>query len=201
MIQVRPATPSDQEALGRYGAALMRQHHDADARRFIEVEHPENGYGRFLVSQIAKPECLVIVAEDDERVIGYVYADVEGTSWMDLRGPAGVIHDIYVDDAARHRGAGRALMRVAIDWIWSHGRRQIVLLTKTKNEHAQHLFAAMGFRSTMIEMTLDRYETVPPPVKPPGASSVSRGSSAPGSASGGARRSGSGAGDTGGEPT
>jgi GNAT superfamily N-acetyltransferase len=168
VIQVRPATPSDLEALGRYGAALMRQHHAADARRFISVEHPEMGYGRFLVSQIAKPESLVIVAEDEGRVIGYVYADVEGTSWMDLRGPAGVIHDIYVDDAERHRGAGRALMRVAIDWIWSRGRTQIVLLTKTKNEHAQHLFAAVGFRPTMIEMTLDRYETVPRPLRPPG---------------------------------
>jgi ribosomal protein S18 acetylase RimI-like enzyme len=162
----------------------MRQHHDADARRFIEVEHPETGYGRFLVSRIANPESLVIVAEDDERVIGYVYADVEGTSWMDLRGPAGVIHDIYVDDAARHRGAGRALMRVAIDWIWSRGRRQIVLLTKTKNEHAQHLFAAMGFRPTMIEMTLDRYETVPPPVKPPGTSAASGAGSGSGGAGG-----------------
>jgi ribosomal protein S18 acetylase RimI-like enzyme len=168
VIQVRPATPSDLEALGRYGAALMRQHHAADARRFISVENPEMGYGRFLVSQITKPESLVIVAEDEGRVIGYVYADVEGTSWMDLRGPAGVIHDIYVDDAERHRGAGRALMRVAIDWIWARGRTQIVLLTKTKNEHAQHLFAAVGFRPTMIEMTLDRYETVPGPLKPPG---------------------------------
>jgi ribosomal protein S18 acetylase RimI-like enzyme len=169
VLRVRPATASDQEALGRYGAALMRQHHAADPRRFIDVEHPEAGYGRFLVSQIQNPESLVIVAEDDGRVIGYVYADVEGTSWMELRGPSGVIHDIYVDETTRHRGAGRALMRTAIEWIWSRGRTQIVLLTKTKNEHAQHLFAAVGFRPTMIEMTLDRYETVPPPLKPPGA--------------------------------
>lgn len=169
MLKVRPATASDQETLGRYGAALMRQHHGADPRRFIEVEHPEAGYGRFLVSQTRSPESLVIVAEDDGRVIGYLYAEVAGTSWMELRGPAGVIHDIYVDEATRHQGAGRALMRAAIDWIWSRGRTQIVLLTKTKNEHAQHLFAAMGFRPTMIEMTLDRYETVPPPMKPPGS--------------------------------
>jgi hypothetical protein len=31
-----------------------------------------------------------------------------------------------------------------------------VLLTKTGNEHAQALFRTLGFRSTMIEMTLDR---------------------------------------------
>jgi len=155
MVTIRPAKRSDLEALGRYGAALMRQHHAADPERFIQTEHPEQGYGRFLVSQISNPESLVMVAENEGQVVGYVYADVEGTSWMDLRGPAGVIHDIYVDESARQRGAGRALMRAAIDWVRAHGRNQIVLLTKTKNEHAQALFSAMGFRPSMIEMTLD----------------------------------------------
>lgn len=153
---VRPATPSDQDALGRLGAALMRQHHAADARRFIAVEHPEAGYGRFLVSRLADHENVVLVAEDAGGIVGYVYADVEGTSWKDLRGPCGFVHDLYVDETARRRGAGRALMRAAIDWIRSQGRTQVVLLTKTRNEHAQRLFAALGFRPTMLEMTLDQ---------------------------------------------
>ena len=155
MITIRPAQPADQEALGRYGAALVRQHHAADARRFIYVDDPAPGYGRFLVSQIRNPESLVLVAENEGRVVGYVFAGVEGTDWMDLRGPSGVVHDVYVDEAARHLGAGRQLLRAAIEWVRSKGRTQIVLLTKTKNEHAQHLFAALGFRPTMIEMTLD----------------------------------------------
>jgi len=155
MVTIRSARRDDAEPLGRYGAALMRQHHAADPKRFIQTDQPEQGYGRFLVSQINNPESLVMVAEDQGSVIGYVYADVEGTSWMDLRGPAGVIHDIYVDESARRQGAGRALMSAAIDWVRAHGRNQIVLLTKTKNEHAQALFKAMGFRPSMIEMTLD----------------------------------------------
>jgi ribosomal protein S18 acetylase RimI-like enzyme len=157
-ISTRLATAADQEALGRYGAGLVRQHYESDPKRFIHVEHPEAGYGRFLVSQIGKDDSLVVVAEDEGRVVGYVFADVESTNWMELRGPAGVVHDIYVDATARGRGAGRALMRAAIDWIWSRGRHQVVLLTKTRNEHAQRLFAAIGFRPTMIEMTLDREE-------------------------------------------
>ena len=156
MISVRPATVFDQEALGRYGAALMRQHHAADPKRFLRADHPEAGYGRFLVSQISNPSSRVMVAENAGKVVGYVYADVESTNWMELRGPCGVIQDIYVDDTARHLGAGRALMRAAIDWIRSKGRGQVVLLTKTGNEHAQHLFSALGFRPTMIEMTLDQ---------------------------------------------
>src|SRR5437867_12487155 len=114
MITIRPATASDQEQLGRFGGALMRQHHDADARRFIQVEHPEVGYGRFLVSRLSDPSSLVMVAQHDGTVVGYIYADVESTSWMDLRGPCGVVHDVYVGQAAPRLGAGRALMDAAI---------------------------------------------------------------------------------------
>jgi len=156
MITIRPATASDQEPLGRFGGALMRQHHAADPRRFIQVEHPEAGYGRFLVSRISEPSSLVMVAERSGAVIGYVFADVESTNWMELRGPCGVVQDIYVDEAARHQGAGRKLMSAAIDWIRSKGRSQVVLLTKDRNEHAQHLFTSLGFRPTMVEMTLDQ---------------------------------------------
>ena len=155
MITIRPATSADQEDLGRFGGALMRQHHDADPRRFIQVERPEAGYGRFLVSELSNPNSVVMVAERAGAVIGYVFAAVESTSWMELRGPCGIVHDVYVDEAGRRLGAGRALMDAAIEWIRSKGRSQVVLLTKTRNERAQLLFTALGFRPTMVEMTMD----------------------------------------------
>ncbi len=156
MVTIRPATASDQEPLGRFGGALMRQHHAADPKRFIQVDHPEAGYGRFLVSQISNANSLVMVAEHSGAVVGYVFADVEPTNWMELRGSCGVVQDIYVDESARRLGAGRELMAAAIAWIRSKGRSQVVLLTKTKNEHAQQLFTKLGFRPTMMEMTLDQ---------------------------------------------
>ena len=156
MVTIRPATSSDQEPLGRFGGALMRQHHAADPERFIHLENPEDGYGRFLVSQLPNPNSVVLVAEHGATVVGYVFADVEPTNWMELRGPCGVVHDIYVDQAARRLGAGRALLSAAIAWIRSKGRKQVVLLTKSKNENAQRLFTTLGFRPTMVEMTLDQ---------------------------------------------
>jgi ribosomal protein S18 acetylase RimI-like enzyme len=78
-------------------------------------------------------------------VVGYLFADIEGTSRMDLRGPCGFVHDVYVDESARRRGAGRELMRAALALFRTKGRSQVVLWTKTRNEHAQRLFAALGF--------------------------------------------------------
>jgi len=155
MVTIRPARPSDRDALGRYGAALMRQHHAADPRRFLLTENPESGYGRFLVSQVDDADVCVRVAEEAGVVVGYVFASIEPLSWRDLRGPCGFVHDVYVDGGARRRGAGRALLEAAIEWIRSRGQTQVVLWSKSGNATAQRLFAANGFRPTMVEMTLD----------------------------------------------
>jgi ribosomal protein S18 acetylase RimI-like enzyme len=155
-INIRPAAKSDEAALGPLGAALMRQHHASDPRRFILTDRPEAGYGRFLVSQLTDPNCLVLVAEQSNEVVGYVFADIEPTSWRDLRGPCGFIHDVYVHEGARRQGTGRALVRAAIAWVHSRGMSQVVLWSKSGNEGAQRLFAKLGFRDTMIEMTRDR---------------------------------------------
>ena len=105
MITLRPAVESDNSALGPMGAALMRQHHTADPRRFLLTDNPEAGYGRFLVSQLVDADTLVRVAEDAGVVVGYVFASIEGTSWRDLRGPCGFIHDVYVIEGVRQKGA------------------------------------------------------------------------------------------------
>jgi len=155
-IEIRPAAKADEPALGPMGAALMRQHHAADPRRFILTERPEAGYGRFLAARTDDPDSLVLVAVDAGEVVGYVLADIEPTSWRDLRGPCGFIHDVFVLEHARRRGAGLELVRAAIAWVQSKGMSQTVLWSKSGNEGAQRLFARLGFRDTMIEMTLDR---------------------------------------------
>src|SRR2546426_2856615 len=151
MNSIRPASKSDLVALGRFGAALMRQHHASDPRRFILTDRPEDGYGRFLVSQLATPDSLVLVAERENEIVGYVFAGIEPTAWRDLRGPCGFIHDVYVHERARRQGTGRMLVRAAVAWVRSKGQSQVVLWSKSGNDAAQRLFAHLGFRDTMIE--------------------------------------------------
>jgi len=133
----------------------MRQHHDSDPRRFLLTENPEAGYGRFLVSQLGDADSTVLVADREGTVVGYVYAGLEPLSWRELRGPSGFVHDVYVDESARGQGIGRRLVRAAIEWLHGRGMRQVVLWSKTRNASAQQLFASLGFRNTMVEMTLD----------------------------------------------
>jgi ribosomal protein S18 acetylase RimI-like enzyme len=153
---VRPAKKADLPALGRLGALLMHTHYAFDRQRFLAPgDDPEEGYAWFLETQLREPDAVVLVDERDGEIVGYVYASLEPMSWKELRGPAGFIHDIVVDERARGGGAARALLAAAIAWLREHGSPRIILWTASQNTRAQQIFEVAGFRKTMIEMTLE----------------------------------------------
>ena len=153
-MQIRPATPADVPALGRLGAHLMRVHHDFDPQRFLSPgSNPEEGYAWFLGRQLEEPDSVVLVAEHEEQIVGYVYAGIEPLSWRELRDEAGFVHDIVVAPGSTRQGAGKLLLAAALDWLRGRGAARAMLWTAQQNESAQRLFEGAGFRRTMIEMT------------------------------------------------
>ena len=153
---IRRATRADVPALGRLGALLLRAHYDFDPLRFMAPgDQTEEGYGWFLGTQLRDPESVVLVADRGGAVVGYVYAGLEPQSWKELREACGFIHDVAVEDPARRAGVATALVRAAVDWLRERGAPRVVLWTAERNAAAQQLFARLGFRRTMTEMTLE----------------------------------------------
>jgi ribosomal protein S18 acetylase RimI-like enzyme len=153
---IRRATPADLPGIGRLGALLGEEHYDFDPQRFLPARPgtPE-GYASFISTQLEDPDKAVLVADDKGDVVGYAYAAVEGYDYMALRGPAGVLHDVIVDPKHRGCGVGRLLVDAMLAFLSSRGVPRVVLSTAERNEAAQQLFSSLGFRRTMIEMTLE----------------------------------------------
>ncbi|MDC3956153.1 GNAT family N-acetyltransferase [Polyangium jinanense] len=159
-VLVRPAKPEDVVALGRMGTALVQYHHSLDPLRFCLVSD-ERGYGAFLASEMRRQGSIVLVAEargEDGagRVVGYAWGRLEGRDWALLLDAYGALHDLYVEPEGRRLGAGRALCEGMIQRLSELGAPRVVLSTASKNEAAQRLFASLGFRATMTEMTRER---------------------------------------------
>jgi GNAT superfamily N-acetyltransferase len=98
---------------------------------------------------------VIFVAEQQGEVVGYVYAGLEPISWKELRDACGFIHDVVVDERARRGGTATALIEAAVVWLRERGAPRVMLWTAEKNAGAQQLFARLGFRRTMIEMTTE----------------------------------------------
>lgn len=153
---VRRATPADLQRIGSLGALLVKEHYDFDPQRFLAARPgTAEGYASFMRTQLEDADAAVLVADDNGDVIGYAFATIEGYDYMALRGPAGVLHDVIVDTEHRGQGVGRLLLNAAVEFFRSHGAPRVVLSTAARNEAAQRLFASIGFRQTMIEMTLE----------------------------------------------
>lgn len=153
---IRKALPTDAPALGRLGAMLMRTHYEFDRHRFLAPHAGvESGYASFLGSLLGSEDDVIFVAEDSGAIVGYVYAALEPLSWKELRGPAGFVHDVAVAPEAQKSGVAKALMEAAIAWLREHRAPRVILWTASPNVPAQKLFQSLGFRTTMLEMTLE----------------------------------------------
>jgi ribosomal protein S18 acetylase RimI-like enzyme len=150
---VRTMTDADLPAVGRLAGKLVRMHHELDPKRFLHLESPEVGYARYLASELSRDEVVLLVAQMDDAIVGYAYARLEPRSYNELLDACGKLHDVYVDEGARGHGIGDALVREVLARLEKAGAPRVVLLTAVQNEAAQKLFAKLGFRTTMLEMT------------------------------------------------
>lgn len=153
-LDIRRASAGDMTRVGELAARLVAAHHTFDAARFIPATRgTAEGYARFLTTQLDDADVLVFVAVEAGEIVGYAYASAEGTDWMSLRGPAGVIHDLFVVDDRRGHSIGQRLLDAVLHEFDARGVPQVVLSTAAANAGAQRFFARAGFRPTMIEMT------------------------------------------------
>jgi len=163
-LTVRPARPDDLPAVSRLAAELVRMHHRLDPPRFLLVEPLEEGYQWFFSRELARDGALILVAEETEhdggahqgaRLLGYAYGTLEPRDWNDLLDACGKLNDLYVDAAARRKGAGRLLVTEIFAALRARGAPRVVLLSAWRNPEAHAFFEALGFRRTMLEMTAE----------------------------------------------
>lgn len=152
---VRPIEPRDLAAAAKLAGKLIRMHHEWDPARFFVVRGVEAGYERFLATEMANQDAVVLVAVRDEtqEVVGYAYSGLEERNWSDLRDACGKLHDVYVDESARGAGVAAMLVEASVEGLRKLGAPRVILMTASQNEAGRRLFAKLGFRETMLEMT------------------------------------------------
>lgn len=158
-IRVRAATGEDLPTLGRLAASLVAQHHDYDPARFFLPQDVEQSYRAWFGRELGNADAILLVAELEREqgrsVVGYAYGRVEARDWNMLLDRHAVLHDVLVGSEARGHGAGAALVRAFLERARAREVPRVVLHTAVQNTGAQRLFARLGFRPTMVEMTCE----------------------------------------------
>lgn len=151
-MRVRPAEPIDLEACAALNHSYTTDHvWQMDARggndsltitfrvvslpRETRVDYPLRGE-QMLAGWQRRDGFLV--AEEDERICGYVTltSHVEhGIAW---------VGDLVVDRPWRRRGVGTTLLRAAARWGREHNLMRLVVEVQTKNYPATQFYRSRG---------------------------------------------------------
>lgn len=152
-VTIREMRQGDLGPVGTLAGGLVRLHHRWDADRFLLVDDVEGGYRWFFGTQLGRRDAVLLVAELDGAIAGYAYGTVEERDWNLLLDEHGTLNDVAVDPRFRRRGIGRKLVEATVQALEARGAPRVVLMSATQNTEAQALFASLGFRRTMVEMT------------------------------------------------
>lgn len=154
-IRIRRAREADVSTIAHFLMVLARSHVGFDAHRFVLPEDGEAAFVEFIRAQLDRADAVMLVAEDDSGVAGYVFVRMEPESIEDLRGSTAYLHDIYVDPKMRRAGVGRQLVEAAKESARTLGSRSLMLGVSPHNDEARRLFEGAGLRPTMVEMRVE----------------------------------------------
>jgi ribosomal protein S18 acetylase RimI-like enzyme len=131
MIQIREARPSD----AKYLAELNYE--------FNGIRRPAEGIARAL--QTTGSRETVLVAEDSGMIVGFacyqiLFSYCYDAPWMEIT-------ELYVIEAHRRSGAGKALVREAMNRAEQAGVSEVLVRTNAMNEAAKNLFKEIGLEA------------------------------------------------------
>ncbi|PYT01477.1 MAG: hypothetical protein DMF63_01100 [Acidobacteria bacterium] len=153
-MMVRRATKDDAAIVAEFAMKLVEQHHEYDPERFALIAS-RDGMKWFYGEQTDAKNAAVLVAQIDNSVVGFAYLTYEERNYAELAESPAHLHDIYVDEGARHSGAGQALVEAAVQEASDFGASKLILSVAVKNTIGRDFFEKCGFRPTMTEMTLN----------------------------------------------
>jgi GNAT superfamily N-acetyltransferase len=151
-MHVRAATPADLDTIVTLNLQVQQLHVEAEPARFVT---PTRAAVRaWYETTLAAPTWHAAVADVDRQVRGYVlFEDVDRQSTpFTAASRLLYVHQLGVDEAARRRGVGRALLEHVDTVARDVGAAQVALDTWSFNAPAQAFFASCGFEPFIVRL-------------------------------------------------
>jgi GNAT superfamily N-acetyltransferase len=145
MIEIRKARlPDDKPALLRFIDGLQRYEADFEADRRLDPAYAEDQFAALLKQA---EHGVFFVAEHDGRLVGWVLVIEEEAPVYVLEDERrfGCICELYVDEAVRGQGAGRALIAACEDWTRARGLSTIRIGHLSENARASEVYDKAGY--------------------------------------------------------
>ena len=108
----------------------------------------------YLSEQLDNPQMVVLVAEHEQRVVGYTFGQLMRRPTL-ASGDCGYVADVCVQEGWRGRGIGRQLYERLRAWFLAHGLTAIEVQVVRANPASQAFWRKMGYTEFLRTLRVD----------------------------------------------
>jgi ribosomal protein S18 acetylase RimI-like enzyme len=147
-LKVRKAACADTKVIVALWKEMVRLHSRFD-RRLEMKRGAEKQFARWIKENLGKKDSLVLVAEDEGKVVGFCLAIMAKNPPVKSEREYGLISDLAVTQRSRRRGIGTLLVEKALAWFANNGSWHVQLSAAHYNPLAQDFWRKLGFTDFM----------------------------------------------------
>jgi ribosomal protein S18 acetylase RimI-like enzyme len=154
-MTIRAATADDVPKVLPMVEKICALHESWNPAKYGFLPNIASMYRGWLTSRANDHRSVFLVAQREDRIVGFLVGTVEREIPIYRLKEYGFIHDLWVEPEYRNEGVARQMTMLAIEQFRAMGVKQIRLDTAARNDAARGLFDSCGFRISTSEMLLE----------------------------------------------
>ncbi len=155
-MNIRSATVTDVPAVLPMVDRACAFHERLDPAKYAFLANPGEMYRDWLIARATDSQSVFLIADAESGptpdVVGFLVGSVEREIPIYRVKRFGFVHELWVEEKYRNEGIARQLVTLAVERFTTIGVPQVRLDVAWDNQAARSLFAACGFRPTVVEM-------------------------------------------------
>jgi len=149
-IRIRQAQLGDIDNLLTWGYALHQVEKQFEPFPKYSATEVKERYARMLDD----PNCLFLIAEFNEKAVGYLYAHLNILDYLESDRPICEIEVVFVEITARGHGLAQKLISTAIEWAKKNNCVEVRSGVYTDNNCSRKVSMKAGFTEKHITYSI-----------------------------------------------
>jgi len=151
---IRKAKLKDIKKITEYGVSLLKRHYAFDPY-FAPSKNVNEVYRKFFKGCIYSKNRLILVAEENNKIIGYAVGKICSRPPVFKIRKFGQISDVFVKKNFRKLGIAKQFLQELKKWFRSKNLKHIELSVHKKNEVGKKAWTKYGLEDSMIKKRVE----------------------------------------------